>query len=572
MTRLNLSAIWILGLLCVGGFANVLTSAAPPFEPEPYHYPYSSAYGYQPFYVVPRKAAVIRNNAVGINYPPVATAIESNNSEPEYIVETQPVQIAPTRKAPIVRSRSGRYYLTNPINSNDSTTSTTSEIPPTLAPSLQSSESTQPPPTLQPIQTPQTTKKSQSTQHQQTQLSPPLPAWSDSTTNSTNNNSTIIVTENMPSQLDFLNARLAKMQLEKKNLDGTLNSIDKIKNDAFKVQTLVDLAEYVSRDKNYKTEAERLFELALAATDAFEKKQPVIINLHNSESSSSSTNSTNKTTTTIAKPNSSKSNSTKSRPILTNEPQISNENPILDLNSEPNAKPKSKPNLSSNTNAPPEDELSPTKDKILDDYLLDSPTIPSTKTDKNTTKPKTPILDLPNETPKNSIENDNSGLPTKTNITKEKNTITDLPADPETEKSLILQPTPKKERPPLSPLNSLPGIDNNSALDPNNDPAKNKKPSLLIEQRSSTGAKIKLKDPVIMTPDEFRTLNEKNNNNDKQDKSKDSPQDNSAEKKSENNINPPELKTPINTNETKSDNTTKPKKKTRQRELIQPVN
>ncbi|MCL2744417.1 MAG: hypothetical protein FWE67_11265, partial [Planctomycetaceae bacterium] len=50
------------------------------------------------------------------------------------------------------------------------------------------------------------------------------------------------------SNLDELNSRLAKIQLEKKNLPAVLSLVDKIKSPEFKVKTLVNLAEYVSRD------------------------------------------------------------------------------------------------------------------------------------------------------------------------------------------------------------------------------------------------------------------------------------------------------------------------------------
>lgn len=75
--------------------------------------------------------------------------------------------------------------------------------------------------------------------------------------------------------VDQFNARLAKIQLEKKNLDETLNLIQKIQSPSYKVKTLVDLAEYVSRDRNYKKEADRLYDLAVAGIDALASGKPV---------------------------------------------------------------------------------------------------------------------------------------------------------------------------------------------------------------------------------------------------------------------------------------------------------
>ncbi|MCL2745333.1 MAG: hypothetical protein FWE67_15935, partial [Planctomycetaceae bacterium] len=51
----------------------------------------------------------------------------------------------------------------------------------------------------------------------------------------------------------------------------------KIKSPEFKVKTLVDLAEYVSRDSNYKKEADALYELAVAGIDALSEGKPVVV-------------------------------------------------------------------------------------------------------------------------------------------------------------------------------------------------------------------------------------------------------------------------------------------------------
>ncbi|MDR2440626.1 MAG: hypothetical protein LBE12_14790, partial [Planctomycetaceae bacterium] len=80
-------------------------------------------------------------------------------------------------------------------------------------------------------------------------------------------------------QLDELNARLAKIQLEKHYLNETLKLIDKIKSPAIKARTLVDLAEYVSRDNNYKKEADQLFALAVDGIDALAKGEAIVIKI-----------------------------------------------------------------------------------------------------------------------------------------------------------------------------------------------------------------------------------------------------------------------------------------------------
>ncbi|MDR0338281.1 MAG: hypothetical protein LBI18_14490 [Planctomycetaceae bacterium] len=80
-------------------------------------------------------------------------------------------------------------------------------------------------------------------------------------------------------QLDELNARLAKIQLEKHNLNETLKLIDKIQSSAIKARTLVDLAEYVSRDNNYKKEADQLYALAVDGIDALTKGEAIVIKI-----------------------------------------------------------------------------------------------------------------------------------------------------------------------------------------------------------------------------------------------------------------------------------------------------
>ena len=78
-------------------------------------------------------------------------------------------------------------------------------------------------------------------------------------------------------QIDEFYARLGKLQLEKKQLAETLTLIGKIKSDSFKVKTLVELAEYVAHDTNYKKEAEQLFALAQNGIDALAGGRPVSV-------------------------------------------------------------------------------------------------------------------------------------------------------------------------------------------------------------------------------------------------------------------------------------------------------
>ena len=78
-------------------------------------------------------------------------------------------------------------------------------------------------------------------------------------------------------QIDEFYARLAKLQLEKKQLAETLTLIGKIKNDLFKVKTLVELAEYVAHDTNYKREADQLFVLAQNGIDALANGKPIVL-------------------------------------------------------------------------------------------------------------------------------------------------------------------------------------------------------------------------------------------------------------------------------------------------------
>ena len=75
-------------------------------------------------------------------------------------------------------------------------------------------------------------------------------------------------------ELDSFHARLAKIHVEKRQLPEALKLIQKIKSETFKVRTVVSLAEYVSRDKAYQSEADQLFGLALAGMEALDRGQP----------------------------------------------------------------------------------------------------------------------------------------------------------------------------------------------------------------------------------------------------------------------------------------------------------
>ncbi|MDR0521038.1 MAG: hypothetical protein LBH00_04185 [Planctomycetaceae bacterium] len=79
---------------------------------------------------------------------------------------------------------------------------------------------------------------------------------------------------NVADEIDQMNARLAKIQLEKHQLQAALTHVKKIKSQVFKVKTIAGLAEYVSRDKNYLTEYDELYRLTVAGIEALDKKQP----------------------------------------------------------------------------------------------------------------------------------------------------------------------------------------------------------------------------------------------------------------------------------------------------------
>ena len=79
---------------------------------------------------------------------------------------------------------------------------------------------------------------------------------------------------NVNDELDTFYARLAKIRLEQRQLPEALALIQRIKSETFRVRTVVSLAEYVSRDKTYQTEAAHLYRLALAGMEALDQGQP----------------------------------------------------------------------------------------------------------------------------------------------------------------------------------------------------------------------------------------------------------------------------------------------------------
>jgi len=88
---------------------------------------------------------------------------------------------------------------------------------------------------------------------------------------------------NVNDELDTFYARLAKIRLEQRQLDEALALIQRIKSETFRVRTVVSLAEYVSRDRSFQTEADTLFQLALAGLVALDRGEPFQIPLRTDE-------------------------------------------------------------------------------------------------------------------------------------------------------------------------------------------------------------------------------------------------------------------------------------------------
>jgi hypothetical protein len=277
------------------------------------------------------------------------------------------------------------------------------------------------------------------------------------------------------------------MQLEKRNLEGTLRSIDKIEDVVFKVQTLVDLAEYVSRDQNYKKEADYLLDLALTATDAFLKNQPVIITFPNSPATSNATSNATKTikpTKTITRPT--LSESPESKPI--DEPPKKTidddlENYLL-LDPKPNTT-ADKTDKIENVEPKPDDKPSPTErartNEIIDDNNSDLQLDANPLNDKSATAPST--TDKP-----------------------KKPAIADVEVDPDVEDSLIVPSRPKKERPPLFAPDSRPTLDGSTPNDATEKSRTLQPPT--INLRSKDGTTIKLEDTTVMPFEEYKKLNQ----------------------------------------------------------------
>jgi hypothetical protein len=470
MKRLSFYIFLAVGLFCVSGNSGIFTFAAPPVASELRYYPYQQYQSiYQPTYIVPLGQTVHAAN--GITHPLAATEAEPNNDE--YIIAQQPiVQPNINKRTQIVRSRSGRYYTTTPIISESYDT----ESVPILAPPIPNSE---------PITPPQITQSQQ------------IPTQSPFSPPNTNQTTTTVTTqkniiENTPVQLDFLNARLAKMQLEKKDLEGTLRSIQKIDNTAFQVQTIVDLAEYVSRDKNYRKEAEHLFTLALSATDAFAKKQPVIITFPNSTSgtatrdkTSTKTNKTTRTSKTPTAETPSKNNTiTESTPSATNTDDV--ENYLIDPPVD------TKPKTPRTKNITPKLELNDPdlKDDKQDNIDLDKNN--SDLTDKNVK----PILP----------ETKSTDITTRERNKGKKKIEEIVPDDLEAESLLLEQSTKQRERKSLQREGS-------SLLNPDNNNTTTEGKMIqppIINQVSPDGKKIPLAPPTKMTMEEYFELNKNN--------------------------------------------------------------
>ncbi|MDR3232606.1 MAG: hypothetical protein LBT46_02880, partial [Planctomycetaceae bacterium] len=103
---------------------------------------------------------------------------------------------------------------------------------------------------------------------------------------------TIVIRDEEPKvstddEMDALNARLAKIQLERHNLTHALNLVKKIKSQEFLAKTVVDLAEYVSRDPNYRAESDKLYGLAVAAIESIRRGTLVNISVEGTNNAAS---------------------------------------------------------------------------------------------------------------------------------------------------------------------------------------------------------------------------------------------------------------------------------------------
>ncbi len=105
-----------------------------------------------------------------------------------------------------------------------------------------------------------------------------VPRTKASSTEQKEENTEFPIVAGLTSAEDGFDARLAKILLEKHDLEGVLRRVEKMNRNS-RVKTLVDLAEYVSRDKNYKKEADILFELAVNAVDALREGDPIVVTM-----------------------------------------------------------------------------------------------------------------------------------------------------------------------------------------------------------------------------------------------------------------------------------------------------
>lgn len=185
-------------------------------------------------------------------------------------------------------------------------------------------------------------------------------------------------------EIDELNARLAKIQLEKHRLDETLKLIDRIKSPSFKVKTLVDFAEYVSRDKNYSREAEQLYTLAVDGIDALTQNKPIVVKIDDKPK-----RATEPAETTISPPR------RRSAPPVDDEPDpIAKPEPRTE-------KPEPRP-APQTPSAPPKRPLS-----LIDDELKPATGPPRGGASEPSTRPSTPSSAGKGRiTPLNDLEDD----------------------------------------------------------------------------------------------------------------------------------------------------------------------
>jgi hypothetical protein len=250
-------------------------------------------------------------------------------------------------------------------------------------------------------------------------------------------------------QLDELNARLAKIQLEKHNLNETLKLIGKIKSPVIKAKTLVDLAEYVSRDNNYKKEADQLFALAVDGIDALTKGEAIVIKIKDdlktetTPSSSSITNTkisgsaisapqkpTESISTTSSVVPSTSSTSTSSAPPRRTGIKLLDEDEPVDLSSSKTESTSTttiqKPNESSAISAPSAVLSTPSTSTKKIPMSLDDEPKPTLEEKNNDTKKDSTSSVVPNKRP-TILSNDEPETSQSKTTTEEKPAETKTP-------------------------------------------------------------------------------------------------------------------------------------------------